>query len=109
MLHHLKFCLKNEEIDCHGLVLDVTSPQIKLRNSHSIHTLNAAAALLVIGHVKNLTEGVSLARDTLFSGKALRSLDLWIHVSNRVKESALRVGPLSARKLMESTTLNILQ
>ncbi|KAJ0043467.1 hypothetical protein Pint_17795 [Pistacia integerrima] len=43
--------------------------------------LNAAAALLVRSHVNNLAEGVSLACKTLLSGKALKTLDLWIHIS----------------------------
>lgn len=46
--------------------------------------LNAAAALLVCGHVKTMAEGVALARETHQSGKALCVTDHWITVSRRV-------------------------
>ncbi|KAH9316133.1 hypothetical protein KI387_024760, partial [Taxus chinensis] len=43
--------------------------------------LNAAAGLLVCGHVRRIDEGVALAREIQQSGKALDVLDSWVQLS----------------------------
>lgn len=47
--------------------------------------LNAAAGLLVCGQVKQLEEGIGLAREIQESGKALNVLDSWVLLTQKLK------------------------
>ncbi|KAI5056730.1 hypothetical protein GOP47_0028548 [Adiantum capillus-veneris] len=57
--------------------------------------LNAAAGLMVSGIVKDMAEGVHLARETHQSGKCLEVLDAWISLSQALKEEEQKMGTLS--------------
>lgn len=48
--------------------------------------LNAAAGLMASGMVKDLGQGINLARETHQSGKALKVLDAWVQLSQTLKE-----------------------
>ena len=50
-------------------------------SSIDLQILNAAAGLLASDRVKNLAQGVSIAREAHRSGKALEVLDAWVSLS----------------------------
>ena len=51
--------------------------------------LNAGAILVVAGVVKNLRDGITMSREAILSGTAVRKLRDWIAVQNRDPESGL--------------------
>jgi anthranilate phosphoribosyltransferase len=47
--------------------------------------LNAGAAIWIFGQTASLAEGIQVAREALQEGKALKVLDKWINLSNKLK------------------------
>ncbi|KAL3699292.1 hypothetical protein R1sor_017314 [Riccia sorocarpa] len=52
--------------------------------------LNAGAGLMACGFTKNLGDGVTLAREVQRSGKANHTLDAWISLSQKLKDSSFK-------------------
>lgn len=54
--------------------------------------LNAAAGLMASGMVKDLAQGVHLARDTHLSGKGLKVLDAWVKLSQVLQKEEKKIA-----------------
>lgn len=60
--------------------------------------LNAGMGCYVYGLVNSIEDGVRLAREVLYSGKALEKLNEWIRISQELHNSANNVGKSNSHK-----------
>jgi len=79
--HKLEEIKGGDALESAKIFLDILKNKASAAQTDAV-LLNASAGMLAFGRVKDLKEGIGLAREIIASGKALRKLEEFIKTSN---------------------------